>query len=210
MIDRLLKIFLVVSLSFVAFIVWVNLYYVEPSQNEQPSQQAEAEHNLQTALAELAREPNEYEVAAAAQVGLRHYLRTPSKASFAIPAIQKQPDGHTWAVAGYVDSQNVFGAMVRDTYIVGIRPVCDNYFDRNCWFITKLMIGDSVFINRSVKEIRTALGQYALYYAGHDPGPIDGQMGPRTRDALRDYQKKWGLPVTGNFDATTEQRLRIH
>ena len=42
---------------------------------------------------------------------------------------------------------------------------------------------------------------------GFDPGPIDGRMGPRTKTALRDYQKKEGLNATGRWDDETANRL---
>lgn len=51
--------------------------------------------------------------------------------------------------------------------------------------------------------------QTALKEKGHDPGPVDGRMGPKTRDALRAYQKKEGLPVTGNADAKTLAALKV-
>jgi hypothetical protein len=35
--------------------------------------------------------------------------------------------------------------------------------------------------------------QQALKDKGHDPGEVDGAMGPKTRAALRDYQQKEGL-----------------
>jgi hypothetical protein len=39
--------------------------------------------------------------------------------------------------------------------------------------------------------------QEALNAAGHDAGPSDGQMGPRTRAAIESYQRANGLPVDG-------------
>ena len=36
--------------------------------------------------------------------------------------------------------------------------------------------------------------QQALKDKGHDPGTVDGAMGPKTEAALRDYQQKEGLP----------------
>jgi len=51
--------------------------------------------------------------------------------------------------------------------------------------------------------------QQALKDKGHDPGPIDGKMGPRTRAALRDYQKKEGLNATGRWDEETATRLGV-
>jgi peptidoglycan hydrolase-like protein with peptidoglycan-binding domain len=49
--------------------------------------------------------------------------------------------------------------------------------------------------------------QRSLRQAGDNPGPIDGIVGPRTQAALRHYQQKEGLPVTGSLDAQTMQRL---
>jgi Putative peptidoglycan binding domain len=54
-------------------------------------------------------------------------------------------------------------------------------------------------------EYRTA--QQALRDKGFDPGPIDGVHGPRTTAAIREFQAKEKLPVTGNLDAETRQHL---
>jgi localization factor PodJL len=46
-----------------------------------------------------------------------------------------------------------------------------------------------------VKTIQTLLvGQ------GFDPGPTDGRIGPKTRQAVKDYQRKVGMPETGTLD----------
>ena len=31
---------------------------------------------------------------------------------------------------------------------------------------------------------------------GFDPGPIDGVLGPRTREAVRNFQEKYGISST--------------
>jgi peptidoglycan hydrolase-like protein with peptidoglycan-binding domain len=49
--------------------------------------------------------------------------------------------------------------------------------------------------------------QQALKDAGHDPGSIDGVMGARTTAALKAYQQKQGLPVTGQLDDATAAKL---
>lgn len=49
--------------------------------------------------------------------------------------------------------------------------------------------------------------QQALKEAGHDPGPIDGVMGARTRSALEAYQKAQGLEVSGQLDGATAAKL---
>lgn len=50
--------------------------------------------------------------------------------------------------------------------------------------------------------------QQALSAAGHDPGPIDGVVGPQTTAALKAYQKQNGLSVTGRLDDATLAKLR--
>ena len=51
--------------------------------------------------------------------------------------------------------------------------------------------------------------QQALKDKGFDPGPADGKMGPRTRAAMRDFQKKEGLNATGRWDQETGNRLGV-
>ena len=54
-------------------------------------------------------------------------------------------------------------------------------------------------------DVRAA--QRAQREKGFDPGPIDGVMGPRTSAAVRDFQQKENLTVTGQLDAETRSRL---
>jgi hypothetical protein len=50
--------------------------------------------------------------------------------------------------------------------------------------------------------------QKALLQAGHDPGPIDGILGPQTNQAIKNYQKKKGLAV-GQLTYETLKSLGI-
>jgi peptidoglycan hydrolase-like protein with peptidoglycan-binding domain len=59
----------------------------------------------------------------------------------------------------------------------------------------------------TAEQIRSA--QQALHGSGVNPGPIDGILGPRTEQALRDYQKKQNLPQTGELDEATLQKLGV-
>ena len=47
------------------------------------------------------------------------------------------------------------------------------------------------------EEKKEELVQYALASLGFDPGPVDGDIGPKTRKALKSWQKEKGYPVTG-------------
>jgi peptidoglycan hydrolase-like protein with peptidoglycan-binding domain len=51
--------------------------------------------------------------------------------------------------------------------------------------------------------------QQALKDKGHDPGDVDGKMGPKTQQALRDYQQKEGLKATGRLDGETASKLGV-
>jgi peptidoglycan hydrolase-like protein with peptidoglycan-binding domain len=51
--------------------------------------------------------------------------------------------------------------------------------------------------------------QEALKSKGHDPGPIDGIMGPQTQAALNNFQKAQNLPMTGRGDAQTLDKLGV-
>ena len=51
--------------------------------------------------------------------------------------------------------------------------------------------------------------QQALKDKGHDPGEVDGKMGPKTQAALRDFQSKEGLNASGRLDAATMSKLGV-
>lgn len=58
---------------------------------------------------------------------------------------------------------------------------------------------------RPVKDIFET--QVALVRQGISPGSIDGVIGHQTRAALRTFQLKSGLPITGELDPATRARL---
>jgi peptidoglycan hydrolase-like protein with peptidoglycan-binding domain len=64
-------------------------------------------------------------------------------------------------------------------------------------------------MNDRVAMADTRAAQEALKTQGFDPGPIDGLMGPRTRTALMDYQRKNDLPSTGMLDEATMAKLNV-
>ncbi len=51
------------------------------------------------------------------------------------------------------------------------------------------------------------LVQHGLAALGHDPGPADGVLGPRSRAAIRDYQRAAGTAQTGYLDQATARTL---
>lgn len=61
-----------------------------------------------------------------------------------------------------------------------------------------------LFTKDQIKQV-----QERLMAEGADPGPLDGVMNPRTEAALRRYQEKQGLPVSGAADEATLKQLQI-
>ena len=51
--------------------------------------------------------------------------------------------------------------------------------------------------------------QQKLTELGHNPGPADGIMGKKTKIAIKEFQKKNGISVTGEFDSQTLNLLEI-
>lgn len=67
----------------------------------------------------------------------------------------------------------------------------------------------------ALPPVRQALGaresiatvQSLLSRLGYAPGPADGEMGPRTRDAIRAFQRSVGMPDTGEVSEELIERL---
>jgi hypothetical protein len=51
--------------------------------------------------------------------------------------------------------------------------------------------------------------QVRLARLGYYPGPIDGDFGPMTSRAIRNYQADYGLPITGRLDYRTRASLGV-
>ena len=59
-------------------------------------------------------------------------------------------------------------------------------------------------MNREASSHNTVLqAQRTLTSNGYDPGTPDGIMGPRTRSAIRKFQRDTGLPMSGRLDRRT-------
>ena len=79
-----------------------------------------------------------------------------------------------------------------------------------------------LFVGKERREILLCIGvldphteisgaQARLANLGFDVEPVDGVMGPRTEQALRDFQDQYGLTVNGELDQPTYDKLKeIH
>jgi peptidoglycan hydrolase-like protein with peptidoglycan-binding domain len=62
-------------------------------------------------------------------------------------------------------------------------------------------------VDRLLTRGEIQVAQTHLQDFGFDPGPIDGVYTAQTEAAVRDYQARYGLPVTGQLDYATRVRL---
>ena len=51
--------------------------------------------------------------------------------------------------------------------------------------------------------------QQALHDKSFDPGPIDGVLGPQTKEAVRKFQDFYGIKATGEIDNQTLYALGV-
>jgi peptidoglycan hydrolase-like protein with peptidoglycan-binding domain len=61
--------------------------------------------------------------------------------------------------------------------------------------------------SRATADEKVRAAQQALKDKGHDPGAVDGRLGPKTQAALREFQRAQGMESTGELDAKTADAL---
>jgi hypothetical protein len=79
-----------------------------------------------------------------------------------------------------------------------------NFRERNELTFDDIAMITFIDTQAQVKQAQTLLQEADLY-----TGAIDGILGPNTRDAIRDYQTKHGLPATGELDDATRKALGV-
>src|SRR6266403_5732924 len=68
-------------------------------------------------------------------------------------------------------------------------------------------VGDPGMAGVTADNIKQA--KEALKAKGLNPGPMDGVLDGKTQQALRDFQKANKLPVTGDLDPQTAEKLGV-
>lgn len=63
------------------------------------------------------------------------------------------------------------------------------------------------FLNSAI-TLHNDLFQMMLYYAGYDPGTVDGVLGKKTEKAVYNFQEDQGLEAHGEWDEDTVNRLK--
>ena len=63
------------------------------------------------------------------------------------------------------------------------------------------------FVSAKKFDINVYKAQIKLKKKGYNPGPIDGLLGKKTEKAIRQFQQKNGLSLTGELDVVTKESL---
>ncbi len=78
------------------------------------------------------------------------------------------------------------------------------YVNKKTWeILNRAYEVDSVLKETDLRQIQSALKN-----AGFDPGPIDGKMGPKTKKAIKAFQKSKGLVQDGKVGPKMWKELR--
>jgi hypothetical protein len=112
-----------------------------------------------------------------------------------------------WAAVAETDGNSVVAAVCERNSAIHARHhallLCIAAARAECW-TTTAFFGSSETSQADNRAFDQAwYAQVLLTEAGYEIGPIDGDLGPRTRRAIRDFQSRAGLAETG----TPSQKL---
>jgi peptidoglycan hydrolase-like protein with peptidoglycan-binding domain len=64
-------------------------------------------------------------------------------------------------------------------------------------------------LDRLLTRGNIQVAEMRLKAFGFDPGPVDGMFTPQTQAAVRAFQARYGLPVSGLLDRPTREELNL-
>ena len=128
---------------------------------------------------------------------------------------EKQRD--IWILRGAALVQTGVGGIERRPYRARIHGLCGDYRAPRCWGLESITRGQGAGPAMVPAPSRRLTGgarvrgiQRRLKALGWDPGPLDGAMGPRTRQAIRDYQQRFGLTAAGRPTGKLLDHLEVN
>ncbi len=123
-----------------------------------------------------------------------------------VQAMVQAEDEHLRAMVAFVVNNGLHHALQRADWAGFAHGYNGADYAKNS-YDTKLAQQYGDLRAHGIPDLRVRAAQLCLRYAGYDPGPVDGLIGARTQTALRTYQAKVQLPVTGIVDDATLTRL---
>ena len=108
--------------------------------------------------------------------------------------------GHCYAGYAVYDGKHVVIALLKSKKPVwaDLNRLLDYAFGLNT-----VLLDSNDNIVRDTRNI-----QILLKKAGFNPGPVDGIKGPKTREAIREFQEQNNLKSTGIVNVETWQKLK--
>lgn len=111
-------------------------------------------------------------------------------------------DAQLHGMVGYVKAAGIDTALQHKDWAVFARAYNGkNYAERG--YHTKLADACTHFELNGTPDLSIRTAQVFLTYRGFEPGPVDGIVGNRTKDALVRFQHARGLPENGSPDPVT-------
>lgn len=117
----------------------------------------------------------------------------------------KSENAQLMAMANFIKFNNLADALRRNNWVSFARGYNGRDFKKN-EYDTRLAAAHAKYSN-ILPDLALRTAQAALRYLGIDPGPVDGLRGRRTRSAITHFQEQFGLPVTGELDLDTEDKM---
>jgi hypothetical protein len=117
------------------------------------------------------------------------------------PASRAGPDGLRWEASARQQRRaedHALGALVQRTY--GVARVASQTATPAAGF-------DRVAFDRTLTRGDIQMAETHLQAFGFNPGPVDGLFTAQTEAAVRAFQRRYGLSVSGLLDHATREEL---
>lgn len=96
----------------------------------------------------------------------------------------------------------VFAILGSSSLWRDVKRMVDYHFGQS---VSRIQTNKRILARNEIEQVQTALQK-----AGLDPGPIDGQFGPKTLRAVMQFQKNQGLSPDGIVGTKTWNKLRSY
>jgi hypothetical protein len=124
-----------------------------------------------------------------------------------VRAMVASEDAQLGAMLNYCVKTGIDRALQQRDWAKFARGYNGEDFAKNA-YDTKLNAAFTEFAANGTPDLRVRAAQIYLIYRGFAPGPVDGAIGDRTRNALKAFQQAAGLPETGVADDSTLAALK--
>jgi len=123
-----------------------------------------------------------------------------------VAAMSDSEDAQLAAVAGFLKTSKLDQAMRDHDWAAFARGYNGPQYAKNN-YDNQLHDKYQKYASGPTPDLDLRAAQLYLRFAGFDPGPVDGVMGDRTRQALTAFQARQGLDATGEVDAAVLDAL---